>query len=140
MVEIHQVAALAAKALLDLVSNPGRAVAHPVYSVAFAKDTSAPKSVMALYSGLEQPRWVTPALWTNGRMRRVALRYWGTSTRMSPKGVCQRSSFTFTVCPPAMAYILLALMDLHLSPGLHRFLTQALDLLDQTLLGIVGAP
>ena len=54
---------------------------------------SAPKSVMARCKGREQPRALTPALLAKGRIRLLAVRYWGSWTVMAPKVVCQLSFF-----------------------------------------------
>ena len=62
-----------------------------------------------------------------GRMRLVALRYWGSITLMLPKVVCQRSFFTFAVCLPRAAYFLFCLLNL--TPGPRLLLGPCVEVL-----------
>src|SRR5215216_2392465 len=142
MERIEQVVALRTELVFNLVGDPRRTIAYAV-NIGLAVEAgavgwSAPKSVTARCRAIEQPRLLTLALCTNGRMRLVCFRYCGSITLMSPKVVCQLIFFPVAVPLPAQTNLLLALLNLFVGPCLHRLLAHAAYFFNQPHLGSVG--
>ncbi|MBW8832417.1 MAG: hypothetical protein JF606_24055 [Burkholderiales bacterium] len=142
MERIEQVVALRTELVFNLVGDPRRTIAYAV-NIGLAVEAgavgwSAPKSVTARCRAIEQPRLLTLALCTNGRMRLVLLSVLRLHHADVAKGGVPADFFPVAVPLPAQTNLLLALLNLFVGPCLHRLLAHAAYFFNQPHLGSVG--